>query len=342
MFNPALIGSLKVPNRFIRSATAEFGANQDGTVTNDYYELYTNLALGEVGLIIQGHLYIMDEGKAHEKMAGIAHDHHVDGLKQIVNFIHKAGTGSKVVAQLNHGGIHSFSKKAPSKLEDKDSLAMSEEDIEKVITHFGKAAMRAKDADYDAIQIHAAHSYLLSQFLSSKFNQRNDSWGGSLENKSNLLLSIYQKIRSQVGSGFPILVKMNNSDEPHTGFPIEEAVKVAKWLAEEGLDALEVSGMRTTRTNFEEEGYYSKNARIIKQNIGDMPLSVVGGFRSLKVIRHLHQEFADFISICRPFIREPDLVKKFREGKEKADCISCNKCFKPPKIVTCLDEGFLG
>ena len=342
MFDPALIGSLSVPNRFIRSATAEFGANQDGTVTNDYYELYTNLALGEIGLIIQGHVYVMDEGKAHEKMAGIAHDYHIEGLKQIVNSIHNAGTDSKVAAQLNHGGIHSFSKKAPSKHEEKESLEMSEEDIEDVIKSFGKAAIRAKNAGYDAIQIHAAHSYLLSQFLSSKFNQRTDSWGGSLENKSHLLLSIYQNIRSQVGSNFPILVKMNNSDEPHEGFPIEESVKVAKWLADQGLDALEVSGMRTTRTKFEEEGYYSKNARILKENVGDMPISVVGGFRSLNVIRHLHQEFADFISISRPFIREPDLVKKFREGIAKADCISCNKCFKPPKIITCLDEGFSG
>jgi 2,4-dienoyl-CoA reductase-like NADH-dependent reductase (Old Yellow Enzyme family) len=342
MFNPASIGSLNVPNRYIRSATAEFAANPDGTVTNEYLELYTNLALGEVGLIIQGHLYIMDEGKAHEKMAGIAHEFHVNGLKRITQSVHNAGTESKITAQLNHGGIHSISKKAPSKIDDKASLAMTDEDIENVILSFGKAAVKAKIAGYDAVQIHAAHSYLVSQFLSSESNKRNDSWGGSIDNRSNILLSIYQKIRAQVGPGFPILAKMNNSDEPRAGFPVEEAVKVAKWLAEEGLDALEISGMQTTRTKFEEEAYYSKNAQIIKQNIGDMPLSVVGGIRSLKVIKQLHQEFADFISICRPFIREPDLVKQFREGKKKADCISCNKCFRPTEIITCRDEGFLG
>ena len=337
MFNPAHIGSMKLPNRFIRSATAEFAANPDGTVTDDYYELYTNLSLGEVGLIIQGHLYIMDEGKPHEKMAGIAHDIHIDGLKRITKSIHDTGTGSKVTAQLNHGGFHSISKKAPSEREGKETQVMTEEDIENVIVNFGKAALKAQSAGYDAVQIHAAHGYLVSQFLSSKFNQRNDSWGGSLENRANLLLSIYHKVRSQVGSNFPILVKMNNSDEPHEGFPVEEAAKVAKWLSEEGLDALEVSGMRPTRTKFDYEAYFSTNARIIKKNIGDMPLSIAGGIRSLKMIKQLHQEFADFISICRPFIREPDLVKKFREGKGKTDCISCNKCFKPPNMITCRD-----
>ena len=337
MFKPSYIGSLKLPNRFIRSATAEFAANPDGTVTNDYYELYTNLSLGEVGLIIQGHLYIMDEGKAHDKMAGIAHDYHLDGLKRITQSIHNTGTGSKVTAQLNHGGFHSVSKKAPSERDEKKVKVMTEEDIENLIANFGKAAIKAKNVGYDAVQIHAAHGYLVSQFLSSKFNQRKDSWGGNLENRAHVLLSIYQEIRSKVGSRFPILVKMNNSDEPHEGFSVDEAAKVAEWLAEEGLDALEVSGMQPTRTKFEDEGYFSKNARIIKQNVGDMPLSVAGGFRSLKMIQQLHQEFADFISICRPFIREPDLVKNFREGKGKADCISCNKCFRPPNMITCRD-----
>ena len=340
MFNPAEIGTLHLPNRFIRSATAEFAANPDGTIVNDLYiDLYGNLAKGEVGLIIQGHLYVMDEGKAHKKMAGIAHDHHLSGLEKVIKSVHSVDTGSKIVAQLNHGGAHSFSKKAPSKRADKETVVMTEQDIEELILNFGNAAKRAKKVGYDAIQIHAAHGYLLSQFLSSNNNQRTDSWGGNFENKSHILFSIYQKIRSQVGSSYPILLKMNSSDEPNEGFPVEEAAQVAKLMADEGLDALELSGMKTTRTKFEDEAYYSKNARIIKQTIGDMPLAVVGGFRSLKVIKKLHQEFVDFISMCRPFIREPDLVIKFRNGKEKADCISCNKCFKAPSIITCLDKN---
>jgi 2,4-dienoyl-CoA reductase-like NADH-dependent reductase (Old Yellow Enzyme family) len=338
MFDSASIGSLKLPNRFIRSATAEFAANPDGTVIDEYYELYTNLAIGEVGLIIQGHLYIMDEGKAHDKMAGIAHEDHLEGLKQVVQSIHNTKGGSKVAAQLNHGGIYSVSKKAPSIPDGKKARAMTDEDIETVIKKFGSAALKAKQVGYDAVQIHAAHGYLLSEFLTNRFNQRNDSWGGSLEGKAHLLMSVYQEVRSKLGSNFPVLVKMNNSDEPEEGFPVEEAAKVAKWLAEEGLDAIEISGHRTTRTKFDQEAYFSKNAQFIKKKIGDLPLAVVGGIRSLKVIQKLLRTYADFISICRPFIRESDLVQKFREGKTTADCISCNKCFKAPLIITCLDK----
>ncbi len=338
MFNPRKIGSLDVFNRFIRSATAEFAANSDGTVIDEYYELYANLALGEVGLIIQGHLYIMDEGKAHKKMAGIAHEYHLDGLKQIIQSVHKTQTGSKIAAQLNHGGLHSVSKKAPSVPEGKNAQVMTEEDIESVISSFGIAASRAKQIGYDAVQIHSAHEYLLSQFLSSRLNQRNDSWGGNLENRASFLLSVYREIRSKVGSNYPVLVKINSTDEPKQGFPVEDAAAVSKWLADEGLDLIEISGNQSIRTKFDHEAYFAKNAQYIKNNIGDMPLSVVGGNRSFEVIQQLRHEFADFISFSRPFIREPDLVHKFRNGKQKADCISCNKCFNPPLIITCLDK----
>ncbi len=338
MFTPAEIGSMKISNRFIRSATAEFAANPDGTIIPEYLDLYSNLALGEIGLIIQGHLYIMDEGKAHKKMAGIAHDYHLDGLKQIVDVVHNTQTESKIIAQINHGGIHSVSKKAPSILEGKEAQAMTENDIETVIKSFGKAALKAKQIGYDGVQIHAAHDYLLYEFLTKRFNHRNDSWGGSLEGRAHFLFSVYDEVRSKVGSTFPVLVKLNNSDEPKQGFSITEAVEIAKILAEKGLDAIEISGYRTVRTKFESEAYFSKNAQIIKESIGDMPLAVVGGNRSLNVIEKLRHEFADFISICRPFIREPDLVQRFREGKKQADCISCNKCFKAPVIISCLDK----
>jgi 2,4-dienoyl-CoA reductase-like NADH-dependent reductase (Old Yellow Enzyme family) len=133
-------------------------------------------------------------------------------------------------------------------------------------------------------------------------------------------------------------VKINNSDDPREGFPVEEAVEVTKWLVDSGIDAIEISGNQSTRTQFENEGYFVKNAKNIKEGIGDTPISVVGGFRSLTQINKVNRDFADFISICRPFIREPDLVIRFSDGKERADCISCNKCFKPPIIIKCLDK----
>ncbi|UCG90662.1 MAG: NADH:flavin oxidoreductase [Candidatus Heimdallarchaeota archaeon] len=332
---------MKLQNRFIRSATAEFVANDyDGTITKEYHSLYSNLALGEIGLIIQGHLYVMDEGKAHKHMAGIAHDTHITGLKQITKLVHEADTENLIAAQLNHGGAYSVSTKTASPREDEEIIVMSEEDIENVIEGFRKAALRAKKAGYDAIQIHSAHGYLLRQFLSNKTNKRTDSWGGSLENRAQFLLSVYQAIRSVVGSNYPVLVKMNGSDDPSEGFTVEEGSKVASWLANEGLDAIEISGMRSTRTvKPEKEAYFSPTARIIKQHIGDMPLILVGGLRSLAQMQELREEFVDFISMCRPFIREPNLVQKFKSGKKRSDCISCNKCYKARNISKCLEKN---
>jgi len=341
MFNPGNIGLLKLQNRFIRSATAEFMANdENGTVTKEYHSLYLNLALGDIGLIIQGHLYVMDEGKAHKHMAGIAHDAHIAGLRQITKLVHEAGTGSLIAAQLNHGGAFSVSTKTASPRKDKEIKVMSEEDIENVVNGFGEAALRAKKAGYDAIQIHSAHGYLLSQFLSNKTNKRTDSWGGSLENRAHFLLSVYQEIRSAVGSNYPVLVKMNGSDDRLEGFTAGEGSKVASWLANEGLDAIEISGMRSTRTvKPEREAYFAPTARIIKQHIGDMPLALVGGLRSLAQMQELRGEFVSFISMCRPFIREPNLVQKFKSGKKRSDCISCNQCYKARNITKCFEKN---
>ncbi|MFX1511484.1 MAG: NADH:flavin oxidoreductase [Promethearchaeota archaeon] len=337
LFDLGSIGSLKLQNRFIRSATAEFVANEDGIVTEKYFQLYSKLAKGEIGLIIQGHLYVLDEGKAHDGMAGISQDNHLSSLKQITQLVHEASSGNAIAAQLNHGGAYSVSIKAPSVREDREVKVMTEDDIENIIIGFQEAALRAKKVGYDAIQIHSAHGYLLSQFLSNKTNQRKDSWGGSLESRAQLLLSVYNAIRSVVGINFPVFAKINGSDDPKKGFTVEESSRVVGWLADEGLDAIEISGMQSIR-KFEiaDEAYFSNNARLISRHIGDMPLSVVGGIRTLATMEKLHDEFADFISMCRPFIREPDLVQKLREGKEKVNCISCDRCYEARNISTCL------
>ncbi len=336
MFTEGKIGILKTKNRFIRSATAEFGANSDGTITPLYFELYRQLSLNEIGVIIQGHLYISEEGKAHDKMAGISQNSHLKQLKQLTKIVHNSGKSSIIIAQLNHGGIHSVSKKAPSLLDGKKAVEMTDDDIENVIIGFKSAAKKAKEVGYDGIQIHAAHGYLLSQFLSKRTNKREDTWGGILENRASFLLNVYRGIRDSVGSNFPILVKMNGSDDPIDGFPIEEGTRVAKWLAEEGVDTLEVSGMKSTRKIEDEElTYFVPFAEKIKKQVGDIPVSVVGGFRYFATMQRIRDNFADFISISRPFIREPDLILKFKDDKEKADCISCNKCFNVEDIVKC-------
>ena len=339
MWEPGCIGTLELPNRFIRSATAEFWANNDnGIISKEYFDLYSELAQGEIGLIISGHLYVIDEGKAHDYMAGLSHDFHMEELIRLTNMIHNKG--GKIAAQLNHGGFYSVSKKGPSLEENKDTQSMTEEDIDNVITGFSAAALRAKKSGYDAIQIHSAHGYLLSQFLSKRVNLRNDDWGGSVENRSRLLLTVYKAVRNAVGNRYPVFVKMNGSDDPYEGFPVEEAMEVTKKLVEEGIDAIEISGMKSTRSFKEEhEGYFAETGKRIKKQMGDIPLILVGGHRTFSRIQKLHEEFADFISMCRPLIREPNLILKFKNGKERADCSSCSKCIRKREegIIKCLN-----
>ncbi|MFX1508031.1 MAG: NADH:flavin oxidoreductase, partial [Promethearchaeota archaeon] len=194
LFDPGLIGNLELRNRFVRSATGELAANKNGTITSFYFPLFTNLAKGEIGLIIGGDLYVLDEGKISNRLAGISHDYHIAGHKQLTQTVHEACTGSKLAAQLNHGGAHSISVNHTNRFETSYILQLGEEDIEEIIIGFRDAAIRTKRAGYDLIQLHAAHGYLINQFLSRRINLRTDSWGGSLENRAQVFLSVFTEV----------------------------------------------------------------------------------------------------------------------------------------------------
>ncbi|MHA2139178.1 MAG: NADH:flavin oxidoreductase, partial [Candidatus Hodarchaeales archaeon] len=258
LFDPGFIGSLEILNRFVRSATGEFAANKDGTITKLFFPLFSNLAMGEVGLIIGGDLYVLDEGKASHEMAGISQDYHLSGHKELTKIVHGIGTSSKLAAQLSHSGAHSISAKAPSIRDDMQVVPMDHDDIENVIIGFRDSAIRAKKAGYDAIQLHAAHGYLLSQFLSKRTNHRTDAWGGSSEKRAQLLFTIYSEVRSVVGSNFPIILKINGSDDPIEGFSVAESSEVLSKLADDGLNAVEISGMNPARAiKKSNEAYFS-------------------------------------------------------------------------------------
>lgn len=158
-----------------------------------------------------------------------------------------------------------------------------------------------------------------------------------MENRAQLVLSVYDEVRSVVGFNFPIITKINGSDDPYEGFPVEESTKVVKMLANEGLNAVEISGMDPARSMKKgNEAYFATNARKIKEQTGDLPIILVGGLRTFSIMERLHKEFVDFVSMCRPFIREPNLVQKFKKGKKQADCISCNRCNESPDIIACM------
>jgi 2,4-dienoyl-CoA reductase-like NADH-dependent reductase (Old Yellow Enzyme family) len=357
VFEPGKIGGMVIKNRLVRSATYEGMASEDGSVTDELVELYRTLAEGGVGLIITGYAYVQPSGKPMPRQTGIDRDDLIPGWRKIAETIHEHGDGCKVAIQLVHCGRQSFFLEktvAPSAVLDPFSSnmprEMTVEEIEETIEAFAEAARRAKEAGFDTVQLHAAHGYLLSQFLSPHTNRRTDEYGGSTENRIKIVEDIYKRTVEKTGKDFPILIKMNVDDFLEGGIDLDESKKIAERLSKMGFAAIETSGgmdetairdeeelgwtpaypsfCRINIMSKDEEAYHLPYAREIKKVI-DVPLILVGGIRSLDVIEKILAEgSADFAALCRPLIREPDLPNRWLKGIGglTADCISCNGC----------------
>ena len=333
-------------NRIVRSATYEKRADEDGFVTESYINLYEDLARGGSGLIITGFTLVHPGGRAIEKMASIHSERYVEGFRQLTGRVH--GAGGVIAVQLVHGGRQSpplllggALPVAPSAVLDTSSgvtpRALSDPEIWEIIDAFGEAARRARDANFDAVQVHGAHGYLISSFLSPHTNRRDDYWGGDEVRRFHFLEEVYKAIRKSVGGEYPVLIKLNGDDLlPEGGLHPEESLRTAKRLERLGIDAVEISGgmrespIRTIRPNIlkpADEAYFSDIGGLFKKHL-KAPVILTGGMRSRKVMEDvLRKKQADLVGLSRPLIREPDFPRLMLEtGKEKADCISCNKC----------------
>lgn len=360
LFTPVTIGRLKAPNRFVRSATHDYLADdRQGTITPAQLELYRRLAEGQIGLIITGHAYVHPSGKASPRQIAIDDDTKIPGLSQLVRTVHQTGSGSLVFIQISHAGRQTRPKLcgqqpvAPSSVYDPVSKILprelSPEEIIKVIDWFVKAAARARQAGFDGVQLHAGHGYLLSSFISPHTNRRTDNWGGNWENRSRIIREIISGIHRTCGPDFPVIIKMNATDHLTGGLTPEEAREIAVSLEKAGLAAIEVSGGMNEaglgsvwpglRTE-EEEGYFVPLAASIKKALV-IPVMGLGGIRSLRVAERLVSSGqVDLVSMSRPFINDPDLVRKFRSGQlDKSPCLSCNKCFNPWGIRCVQGQG---
>jgi 2,4-dienoyl-CoA reductase-like NADH-dependent reductase (Old Yellow Enzyme family) len=344
LFTPGDIGSLTLPNRLVRSATAEDMATPEGRPTAQLEQLYRELAGGGVGLIITGHMYVHPSGKAHAEMTGIYSDELIPGLAELADAVHQAG--GRAVVQINHGGMQCSRDVvpetiAPSAVEapflKRSPREMAPDEIDSVIQAYGRAARRVKQAGFDGVQIHAAHGYLINQFLSPYVNRRTDEWGGSLENRMRFLRAVCRVVREQVGREYPMLIKLGMLDGVEGGLTVDDGARVVAALEDMGLDGLEISGgigggrVRNVRKGIKDasdEAYFRYLAQRARPATR-LPISLVGGFRSRGVMEEvLTSGDADFISLCRPLICEPDLPNRLREGvQERSCCISANRCW---------------
>lgn len=347
LFEVTELNGMIIKNRFVRSATWDGMAEHDGRCTPKSVDLLVKLSEGGVGLIITGYAYINERGKALHGQLGVYKDQLIPGLREMVDAVHK-GDG-KVVIQLAHAGLYANpdltgeTPLAPSVITGLTGYSPQEmtiKDIQEVVEAFGLAAERAVKAGFDGIQIHGAHGYLLSQFLSPAFNQRKDSYGGNIENRARILLEVLDRIRKSVGKDYPVMIKMNCEDFLDNGLELDDSMIAGSMLEDRGIDAIELSGgtlasgklspSRTKILSEEEEAYFKNQALSFKKNV-DIPLILVGGIRSFHVAEKIvNDNIADYISMCRPFIREPGLINRWGSGDHtKATCLSDLKCFEP-------------
>ena len=343
-FESGVVGAIEVKNRIFRSATFEGIAEQNGRVSKALKEMYRDLSAGEVGLIITGYMNfsVLDNPPTGAVLLG--EDADLQGLKELTDIARENKTA--VVAQISHNGsslMHKPRKQVYSVWGVTDPLSgitpepLSTDQIKQVVKEFGQAAKKAKMARFDGVQIHAAHGYLLSKFLSPVFNNRKDEYGGSPQKNARILIEILNEIKTECGGTFPVWVKLNASDCPReeNGFEFDQSRLVAAELVANGIDAIEVSSGTATgklgpsRTK-KHEAYNLEYAATLRQEL-DVPVIVVGGFRKLEAIENAFiGTDIDAVSLCRPLIRQPGLVKMWQNGdKTDAECVACNGCFNP-------------
>jgi 2,4-dienoyl-CoA reductase-like NADH-dependent reductase (Old Yellow Enzyme family) len=340
---------MTLANRFVRSATWEGLADREDFVTPKLTKMMVELAGNEIGLIISGYTFVSPEGQSSPGQLAIHDDRFVTGLWAMVEAVHKAG--GKIALQIVHGGrfadfaLTGLPPIGPSDVA-KDGQAtcraMSKPDIANIVSAFTQAAARAKQAGFDAIQIHAAHGFLFSQFLSPALNQRTDEYGGTLENRVRFLIETVRGIRKATGPGYPLLIKLNSEDFLEGGLTRDEAVQVAAMLEVASVDAIEYSGGTVASPEKfmpvrpgklkppQDEVFYREAAQLYQSKVG-IPLMLVGGIRSYETANDLVRHgVADYISLGRPLICEPGLVKRWHAGDHRAsECGSCNGCFAP-------------
>lgn len=338
-FSPFVINRMQIKNRFVRSATMD-NTGSNGLVTEAQLELYRDLSLGEVGLIISSGIFPSKNGHAGAGQLGAHTDETIPSLKKITDVVHK--NDGKIAAQILHGGWNSnpeiigeppigpSSLIHPSKGIPIKGLTTDEVYLE--IERFVQAGRRLIEAGFDAIQFHGAHSWLLSAFLSPSTNKREDEFGGSAEKRANFVVQIYKGIRRIAGPDYPIFIKLGLKDYHSEGKSLDEGLKTAIIFEEMGMDAFEISeGMEEDRSHHIRLGalspYYLDECRQARQVL-KRPIILVGGMREFKDIKEvLKEDIADAVSMCRPFVMDRYIVKKFHDGVVTSSaCTSCNGC----------------
>lgn len=317
--------NMELSSRIVMPPMATSKSSNLGEVTQELCNYYDEKSAGNyIGLIITEHSYVSPEGKASMGQVSISKDSDIEGLKKIVSAIHKNGT--KVIAQLNHAGSSASSKvtsletisassvKNPAFLARTSDIPreMNENDIKKVINDFTNAAIRAKKAGYDGVEIHSAHGYLLNQFYSPLTNKRIDKYSGNtLSGRIQLHLEIIKEIRKAVGKDYLIALRLGACDYTQCGSTIEDSVLASIEFEKAGIDLLDISGGLCGYNNptNKEQGYFSEITEAIKKRVS-IPVILTGGINDINVAEKLLEDNkADLIGVGRAILKDSNWAK---------------------------------
>ncbi len=369
IFSASHIGNLKLRNRIIRSGCFE-GLSPHGMPGEPLIEHHRRVAAGGAGMTTVSYCAVSRDGIAfsHEMWM---REEIIPVIQRLTDAVHREGAAASI--QLGHCGF--FANKHASGVRPMGPSRklclfrysvcrpMTEGDMERVREDFARAAVMAARAGFDAVEVHAGHGYLLSQFLSPWTNRRKDAYGGTLENRLRFPASVVRRVREAVGPDFPVLVKMNCNDGFTGGLAIDEAVQVARRFEAEGASVLVPSCGFTARTSFHmmrgqvpildyvkseknpvtkagmalfgrfmvrefpfRKLFLLEEARRIREAVS-IPVAYVGGVCSLEDMEKVMEEGFDFVQVGRATVRDPDIVRKMQSGEETAsDCDHCNRC----------------
>lgn len=349
-FEPAVVGGIEVKNRIFRSATQE-SMPIDGKPSPRMFKMYEDLCEGGVGLIITGASAFSKLDHYSGQISDIKSDH-IPEFKKLTDSVHQYGT--KIVAQIYYSAAQLFFAPespvyGPSNYVDPVSgltaTALYIEQIKDLIKEFGQAAFVAKEAGFDGVQLHGAHGYVFDKFLDPTYNTRTDEYGGDFENRIRFLTEVIEEIKNRCGKDYPLWIKLTCSEflPENKGITVEDFLAVGEAISKKGIDAIEVSGGSMTGTysplrSKKHAAFHLEEAKRLTEKV-DASVIVVGGFREIDVVESaLAETKIDAVSIGRPLVREPKLIKRWKDGdRSKAKCIACNGCFNPSGVKCFFD-----
>ena len=353
IFEASRIGNLELKNRLWRSATWLNLADEKGHLSPELISRYEELAQGGVGTIITGYAHILENEQPNAGMMGIYSDEFIEEYRPFVKRIQELG--AKLIMQVCYGGSSTRYQLedriiwGPSDVKNPaygvTPREMTQEDINTVIEAYAQSARRAKEAGFDGVQLHAAHTYLYSQFLTPYFNRRTDAYGGPIENRARILFETLEAVRREVGPDFPVLIKMHCTDDWGVeGLTVEESLWLAKELEIRGITAIEFSGgnpvvpnrgaIRTKIQKREKQSYFFEATKKIAAALS-IPVISVGGHRNVELMeQNLNSSNISYFSLSRTLHSEPDLPNKWEQDPNHYPrCVSCAKCWAAGGIL---------